>query len=113
MRKKRVTLMPIITTRLSGKRRGVLPGAGIVSLDQVAMMNDADLLAIDGVGHKTVTRLREAVAERSGYDGTALAREVYALLTAGLPRLGDEDPLREVLAGALPQLAAALGEAAA
>jgi hypothetical protein len=103
-------LHDVITTRLASKRRGVLPRAGIVSLDQVAVMSDAELLAIDGVGRGTVRRLREAVAERR--DGTALARQVYELLQAGLPRLGQEDPLRAVLAGALPSLAAALGEPA-
>lgn len=103
-------LRDVITTRLATKRHGVLPRAGIVSLDQVAVMSDADLLAIDGVGRGTVRRLREAVAERR--DGTALARQVYELLQTGLPRLGEEDPLRAVLAGALPSLAAALGEPA-
>lgn len=105
-------LHEVLTTRLPSKRRGALPRAGIVSLDQVAVMSDDELLAIEGIGRGTLRRLREAVAERSDCDGTALARKVYELLQAGLPRLGDEDPLRAVLAEALPSLAAALGEPA-
>jgi hypothetical protein len=105
-------LHEVLTTRLPPKRRGALPKAGVVSLDQVAVMSDDELLAIDGIGRGSVRRLREAVADRD-CDGTALARKVYELLQAGLPRLGDEDPLRPVLADALPSLAAALGEPAA
>ena len=59
-----------------------------------------------------LSRLREAVAERDPDDGATLARKVYELLQAGLPHLGDEDPLRGVLADAMPSLAAALGEPA-
>jgi hypothetical protein len=90
----------------------VLPGAGIQSLDQVAAMTDEQLLAIDGIGKGTLARLREAVLARDPDDGATLARKVYELLQAGLPHLGDEDPMRSVLADAMPSLAAALGEPA-
>ncbi len=98
---------------LPSKRRRMLPQAGIVSLDQAAAMTDEQLLAIDGIGRGTVRRLREAILARDPDDGATLARKVYELLQAGLPRLEQEDPLRSVLAGALPSLAAALGEATA
>lgn len=94
---------------LATKRRRVLPRAGIVSLDHVAAMTDEQLLAIDGIGHGTVARLRDAIAERDPDDGATLARKVYELLQAGLPQLVEEDPMRLVLAEALPSLAAALG----
>ncbi|MEY2441194.1 MAG: hypothetical protein QOJ46_620 [bacterium] len=105
-------LHEVMVQRLPAKRRGVLPGAGIQSLDQVAAMTDEQLLAIDGIGKGTLARLREAVLARDPDDGATLARKVYELLQAGLPHLGDEDPMRSVLAGALPSLAAALGEPA-
>jgi hypothetical protein len=105
-------LHEVIKQRLPAKRHGVLPGAGIQSLDQVAAMTDEQLLAIEGIGNGTVARLRGAVLERDPDDGATLARKVYALLQAGLPRLGDGDPLRAVLADAMPSLAAALGEPA-
>ena len=94
------------------KRQRVLPRAGIVSLDQVVAMTDAQLLAIDGVGKGMLARLREAVAARKPDDGTTLARKVYELLQAGLPHLGDEDPMRDVLAETMPSLAAALSQPA-
>ena len=90
----------------------VLPRAGIVSLDQVAAMTDEQLLAIDGIGKGMLARLREAVAARKPDDGTTLARKVYELLQAGLPHLGDEDPMRDVLAETMPSLAAALSQPA-
>lgn len=46
--------------------RHALPRAGVCSLDHVACMTDAELLAIDGVGQKTVGALREAVRTRAG-----------------------------------------------
>jgi hypothetical protein len=100
-----------VLRELPAKRRRVLPRAGIVSLDQAAAMTDEQLLAIDGVGNGTLRRLREAILRRDPDDGETLARKVYELLQAGLPLLGEEDPMRSVLAGALPSLAAALGEA--
>jgi hypothetical protein len=103
-------LRDVIVQRLAPKRRHVLPRAGIASLDQVAAMTDDELLAIDGIGRNTLQALREAVSERGDFDGLALARKVYALLQAGLPRLGEQDPVHAVLADALPSLAAALGE---
>jgi hypothetical protein len=39
-----------------------LPQAGITTLDQVRSMTEDDLLALDGVGYKTVRALRDAVA---------------------------------------------------
>jgi len=105
-------LEELIMRRLPAKRHRVLPRAGIQSLDQVAAMTDEQLLAIDGIGNGTLARLREAVLARDPDDGATLARKVYELLQAGLPRLGDEDPLRGVLADAMPSLAAALGEPA-
>jgi hypothetical protein len=105
-------LHEVIVERLPAKRRRVLPGAGIQSLDQIAAMTDEQLLAVEGIGNGTLARLREAVQARDPDDGATLARKVYELLQAGLPHLGDEDPMRSVLADAMPSLAAALGEPA-
>jgi hypothetical protein len=105
-------LEEVIVRQLPAKRRRVLPRAGIQSLDQVAAMTDEQLLAIEGIGTGTLERLREALLARDPDDGATLARKVYELLQAGLPHLGDEDPLRAVLADAMPSLAAALGEPA-
>jgi len=96
---------------LPASKRFVLPRCGIVSLDQVAAMSDDDLLAIDGIGRRTLVLLREAVDDRAGFDGLTLARQVYALLEAGLPRLGEEDPMHVLLADTMPTFAAALGQA--
>ena len=101
-------LRDAIVQRLPAAKHAVLPDAGIVSLDQVAVMTDDELLAIAGLGPKTLKHLRDAVDARAGYDGLALARQVYALLQTGLERVGAEDPMHQVLAGALPALAAAL-----
>jgi hypothetical protein len=101
-----------IVDRLPAKRQRVLPQAGIVSLDQVAAMSDEQLLAIEGIGRGTLGKLREAVESRDPDDGLTLARKVYELLQAGLPHLGEQDPMRAVLADAMPSLAAALGEPA-
>jgi hypothetical protein len=101
-----------VLRELPAKRRRVLPRAGIVSLDQAAAMTDEQLLAIDGIGRGLVRRLRAEIVARDPDDGATLARKVVELLQAGLPHLGQEDPMRSVLAGALPSLAAALGEAA-
>jgi len=105
-------LHEMIVERLAAKRQGVLPAAGIVSLDQVAAMSDEQLLAIDGIGRGTLGKLREALESRDPDDGVTLARKVYELLHAGLPHLGQEDPMRALLAEAMPSLAAALGEPA-
>ncbi len=104
-------LHDVILRRLPASKRYVLPRCGIVSLDQVAVMSDDELLAIDGIGHRTLMLLREAVDDRMGFDGLTLARQVYALLEAGLPRLGEEDPMHLLLAGTMPTFAAALGQA--
>ena len=103
-------LRDAIVQRLPEGKHACLPDAGIVSLDQVAVMSDDDLLAIDGVGRKILKQLREAVDARAGYDGLALTRKIYAMLQAGLERVGEEDPMHPVLAGALPALAAALAQ---
>ena len=87
-----------------------LPQAGIVSLDQVAAMTDAELLVLKGIGPGIVTALRVAIRERTGYDGLTLAREIFEVLRTGLERIADDDSLHAVLADALPPLAAALGE---
>jgi hypothetical protein len=105
-------LRDVIVERLPPKGRHVLPRAGIASLDQVAAMTDDELLAIDGIGRRVLQALRQAVSDRGGYDGLTLARRVYELLQAGLPRLDEQDPVHAVLADALPSLAAALGERA-
>ena len=104
-------LHDVIVQQLPGRKRSVLPGCGIVSLDQVASMTDAELLAIDGIGRRTLVLLRAAVDERVGLDGLTLARQVYELLQAGLPRLVEEDPMHVLLAETLPTLAAALDQA--
>ena len=104
-------LHDVILRRLPRSKRLVLPRCGIVSLDQVAAMTDEDLLAIDGIGSRTLVLLREAVEDRTGFDGLTLARQVYALLEAGLPRLGEEDPMHVVLAETMPTFAAALSQA--
>jgi hypothetical protein len=105
-------LRDVIVERLSPKGRHVLARAGIASLDQVAAMTDDELLAIDGIGRRVLQALRQAIRDRDGYDGLTLARRVYELLQAGLPRLDEQDPVHAVLADALPSLAAALGERA-
>ena len=97
---------------LPAKRRKLLPRAGIVSLDQVAAMTDEQLVAIDGVGHGMVRRLREALARARPRRRRDTRPQGLRAAQAGLPHLGEEDPMRSVLAGALPSLAAALGEAA-
>jgi hypothetical protein len=104
-------LHDVILGRLPVNKRRVLPRCGIVSLDQVAAMSDDELLAIDGIGRRTLMVLREAVDDRVAFDGLALARQVYALLEEGLPRLGEEDPMHPLLSETLPTLAAALGQA--
>jgi len=71
-------------------------------------MTDDELLAIDGIGPRTLVLLREAVDERTGLDGLTLTRQVYELLQAGLPRLGEADPMHVLLA---QTLAAALDQA--
>jgi hypothetical protein len=103
-------LRDVIVERLPPKGRRALPRAGIASLDQVAAMTDDQLLAIDGVGRRALQALRQAVGDRDDFDGLTLARKVYELLQAGLPRLDEQDPVHAVLADALPSLAAALGE---
>jgi hypothetical protein len=105
-------LRDVIVERLPPKGRHVLARAGIASLDQVAAMTDDELLAIDGIGRRVLQALRQAIRDRDGYDGLTLARRVYELLQAGLPRLDEQDPVHAVLADALPSLAAALGERA-
>jgi len=74
-------------------------------------MSDDELLEIDGIGRRMLMLLREAVDERGRFDGLTLARQVYELPQAGLPRLGEEDPMHLVLAETLPTLAAALSQA--
>jgi hypothetical protein len=101
-------LHEVIETRLATSYWYALPAAGIVSLDQVAAMTDDELLAIDRVGHGTVKALRQAIRERRGYDGLALAREVLEVLQEGLARIGELDPTRPALTNTLPALTAAL-----
>jgi hypothetical protein len=104
-------LLGVIVAKLPAGKQAILPHHGVVSLDQVDAMTDEQLLAIDGIGKRSVRHLRDALAERDRYDGRTLARKVYDLLQAGLPRIGEEDPMQPVLAGALPAFAAALGQA--
>lgn len=103
-------LYDALVARLPVAKHELLPAASIVSLDQIAVMTDGELLAIDGIGRRTLEQLREAVAGRERCDGLTLARKVFALLQAGLERVGEEDPMHTVLAGALPPLAAALAQ---
>lgn len=60
-----------VLARLGYRCRYVLPRAGVRTLEQVARMTDAQLLAIEGVGAKTVRVLREAIAERENVEQSA------------------------------------------
>lgn len=47
------------------KVKYALPRAGITSLKQVSAMTDEEILALPGVGYKTLVLLRSAIAERA------------------------------------------------
>lgn len=91
--------------------REVLPLAGIVSLDQIVAMSDSELLAIDRVGPRMISALREAIAELRPYQrGIAVVREAFGLIVHGLDKVDRADPMHGPLARALQPLTDALAE---
>lgn len=53
-----------LPANLSQPAQRALAGAGITRLEDIARMTEADLLALHGVGPKTIRQLRPALAAK-------------------------------------------------
>ena len=100
-----------VLRKVTPSQKYVLPEAGICSLDQIAGMTDEELLAIDRVGPRMVSTLREAIRQRN--PGLATVREAFGVLVHGLDEIDPDDPMREPLAQALQPLTSALADSVA
>jgi hypothetical protein len=99
-----------VLRQLRPGQKFILPDAGIVSLEQVARMSDADLLGMYGVGRKMVGELRDAIRRRN--PGLALVRDAFGVIVHGVYDLDESDPARKQLLMALEPLTEALAEEA-
>jgi predicted flap endonuclease-1-like 5' DNA nuclease len=60
-----VTVQTPDLPRIGAPATRALASIGVVRLDQVAAMREADVAALHGVGPKAITLLRAALADRS------------------------------------------------